>query len=59
MPMPRMTDAYVLAGGRDPAKFWRLQVKDGIYAAELRRRPGRCTSRQIHAEYVCTRRTWG
>ena len=40
VPMPRMTNTYMLAGTRDPDEII-ASVKNGIYAVEFRRRPGR------------------
>jgi len=34
VPMPRMTNTYMLAGGRDPAEIL-ASVKNGIYAANF------------------------
>ena len=40
VPMPRMTNTYMLAGNNDPAEII-ASVKNGIYAVQFRRRPGR------------------
>ena len=40
VPMPRMTNTYMLAGSRDPAEIL-ASVKNGIYRRQFRRRPGR------------------
>ena len=46
LPMPRMTNTYMLAGQHDPEEMIR-SVKKGLYAVELRRRPGRHHQRQV------------
>ena len=40
VPMPRMTNTYMLAGDRDPAEIL-ASVKNGVYRRQFRRRPGR------------------
>ncbi len=46
LPMPRMTNTYMLAGQYDPAEII-ASVKKGIYCPQLRRRPGGHHLRQV------------
>ena len=53
-PMPRMTNTFMTAGDHDPAEL--SSLKNGVYAEEFRRRPGRHHVRQVrlpmHRGYV-------
>jgi len=46
IPMPRMTNTYMLAGNSDPAEIIR-SVKKGLYAGQFLRRAGRYHQRKI------------
>ena len=46
VPMPRMTNTYMLAGDRDPGEII-ASVKNGPLRGQLRRRPGRHHLRQV------------
>ena len=46
IPMPRMTNTYMLAGQDDPQEIIR-SVKRGLYAVYFRRRPGGHHQRQV------------
>ena len=46
VPMPRMTNTYMLAGDHDPGEII-ASVKNGIYAVQFRRRTGRHHVRQV------------
>ena len=46
LPLPRMTNTFMLAGSDDPQDIIR-SVKRGLYAPALRRRPGRHHERQV------------
>ena len=49
VPMPRMTNTYMLAGDRDPDEII-ASVKNGIYCRQFRRRPGRHHLGQVRVQ---------